>query len=215
LAEGLAFQPLDGAGERDVGRRGSLAVGADQIDLRVVLPVPPAADDLRAGQPVVGQQPLETGSDDGLDGAASPGRPGPFEPRGDQVTPATLDLGNAALQEREPEPQVRVLDPVALVLGVKANGQGSVDGDDALCRQGGQDGGEGAGGDRVTGTDPVGNGAEATLAGADRFQGRAAVRRLGNLPEQRQVGVGQQGVRLAAGARTRPAKRVTASTRRR
>ncbi|GAA3359597.1 hypothetical protein GCM10017744_038870 [Streptomyces antimycoticus] len=54
-AERLGLQPLDRADEvHPAGYR--FAVGADQVDLGVVLAVPPGADRLRMGPPVIGEQ---------------------------------------------------------------------------------------------------------------------------------------------------------------
>jgi hypothetical protein len=80
-----------------------LAVGADEVDFRVVLPVPPAADHLGLRPVPVGQQPGERFTHDRLDGPAAPGRPRAFDPGQEQIGATAFDQGDAACQESQPE----------------------------------------------------------------------------------------------------------------
>ncbi len=51
-------------------------VGADQVDLGIVLTVPPSADRFGLGPVVVGQEPGEGFADERLDSTATPAGPG-------------------------------------------------------------------------------------------------------------------------------------------
>ena len=76
--EALVLQPLDRAEETDVsGDR--FTVGADQVDLGIVPPVPPSADRLGLRPLLVGQQAQQAGPHEGLDGPSAPARPGAFD----------------------------------------------------------------------------------------------------------------------------------------
>src|SRR4051794_19597966 len=101
--ERRVLQPLDRAEEMDVPGDG-LAVGPDEIDLGVVLTIPPSSDGVGLGPPVVGQQPQQGFTYDRLDGAPTPRRPGAFDGGQDAFAPPALDQWKAAIQEGEPEP---------------------------------------------------------------------------------------------------------------
>ena len=72
VAEGLVLEPLDRSDEVHLpGHR--FAVSPDEVDLGVVLPVPPPADGLGLGPLVVGKQAKQRLADQWLDRPAAPG----------------------------------------------------------------------------------------------------------------------------------------------
>jgi hypothetical protein len=115
----MGFEPCDRAGEVDLFGRGS-AVRSHEIDLGIVPPVPPAADRFGIRPALVRQQPEQGFADDRLDGASAPTGPGAFDALEQDVSSAAFDERDTALEEGEPEAQVRVGDAVAIVVKVRS-----------------------------------------------------------------------------------------------
>ena len=90
------------------GRRGGWPVCPDQIDLRLVGPCPVRAHMGGTGKSIIGQQPLKRTTNDRFDKATT--RVGPLSQDAihDLLRADALDRGQLALNEPQPEFEVRI-----------------------------------------------------------------------------------------------------------
>ncbi len=120
--------PFDTAGKQNPGG-GALTVGTDQIDLGIVLPVPPSTDSLDLRPAELRSDTQQRLPDHRFDRTATPGRPGTPYPAQQQVGTSTLDQGQPRFDERQKETQVRVGHPITPVLISGFDRQRSIDSD--------------------------------------------------------------------------------------
>ncbi len=117
MAERRTVPPLDRPDERDRRRR-CAGTDADQIDLRDIAARPPTADRFRATKNGIGCG--QTGQrlpHQRLDRPSTVVRPRCADPGPGKIRPAALNVVDTGLDETQPEPQVRVRDPIAGNIG--------------------------------------------------------------------------------------------------
>ena len=138
-------------------------VDGDQIDLWIVLPIPPTANDTGVGEVVVGQELSECVTNDRLDGSAPPGHPTILYRPQRKVAPSAFDSRQRWCHEPQPEPQERIVYSVATLLRRRAQGQWLAHRYDPFVEQRGERSVECAGRQRLHSPESTGDAGEGAL----------------------------------------------------